>query len=37
MVPGQEANDKNLLIFFYPLDNNHMLTVLIRIALMGQF
>ena len=37
MVPDQGANDNNLRIFFYLLDNNGMLSVLIRIALMRQF
>ena len=38
MIPGQEANHDNLdFFFFYLLDNNCMLGVLIRIASMRQF
>ena len=37
MTPGQETNDGNLGIFFNLLDDNGMLSVLIRIALMRQF
>ena len=38
MVPSQEANGDNLGIFFFDfLQNNCMLSVLIRITLMRQF
>ena len=37
MTPGQEAIGDNLGIFFELLDNNGMLSVLIRIALMRRF
>ena len=38
MMPGQEANGDNLgIFFFYLLDINGMLSVLIRIASMRQF
>ena len=37
MAPGQEANDDDFGIFFYLLDNNGMLMVLIRIASMMRF
>ena len=37
MVPGQEANGDNLGNFLDLLDNNGMLSVLIRIASMWQF
>ena len=37
MTPGQEANGDNLGIFFYLLDTNGMLSVLIRIALTRRF
>ena len=38
MAPGREANGSNLGFFlFYFLDNNGMLSVLIRIASMRRF
>ena len=37
MTPGQEANDGNLGIFFDLLDDNGMLSVLIRITSMRRF
>ena len=37
MKPGQEANYDNLGIFFSLLDNNSMLSVLIRIVSMRHF
>ena len=37
MAPGQEANGDNLGIFFNFLQNNGMLSVLIRITLMERF
>ena len=37
MTLGQEANDGNLGIFFGLLDDNDMLSVLIRIASMRRF
>ena len=39
MTPGQEANGDNLGIFFFfsLLDNNDILSVIIRIALLRQF
>ena len=37
MTPGQEADDGNLGIFFDFLDDNGMLSVLVRIASMRQF
>ena len=38
MMPGQEANVNNLgILFFDLLDNNSMLSVLIRIASMRRF
>ena len=36
-MPSQEANGDNLGMFFSFQHNNCMLSVLIRIALMGQF
>ena len=37
MMPGQEENGDKLGFFFYLLDNNGMLGVLIRIASKRQF
>ena len=37
MTLGQEGNDDNLGIFFDLLDNNGILSVLIRITLMRPF
>ena len=37
MAPGQEANDDKFKVFFYLLDNNGMLSVCIRIALIRRF
>ena len=37
MTPGQESKDDNLEIVFDLLDNNDMLSILIRIASMRRF